>query len=375
MPPGSRVAVVCFGHAYGGLEMTAVHIADVLRSRSAETVLIAPDGSPPAEEAKRRAIHVEHLAPRIKYGDVVAARSLAAYFRAHQTTIAILMRSQDIHLAVIAQKFYPPVQLTFYQQMQSGIDKRDLLHRWTYSHLSLWLTLTERMRTDVLRYTTMPFGRVAVAPLGRDTRFFDPSKFLAPEARRAFDLPPDRLIVGMLGRIDPQKGQQDLLNAVPVILRAHPKALFVIAGEETRSETGYAEVLRQMASDLGIEAAVRFLPPTTDVARFLAALDVFVMPSHAETYGLVLIEAMAMQLPIVSTDAGGVPEIARPGKEALLVLPQSPGHLANAVSQLLGDKSLRVRLGSAARERAVEAFDSSRCLDILVRELSTLRKR
>ena len=179
----------------------------------------------------------------------------------------------------------------------------------------------------------------------------------------------------MLGRLDPQKGQETLLRAVPIVLRSFPRAFFVIAGEETRQELGYAEDLYELVRELEIEPPVRFLPPTNEVAKFLAALDVFVMPSHSETYGLVLIEAMAMQRPIVATDAGGVPEIARPGKEALLVFPNSPGHLAIAINQLLGDKGLRERLSSAARERAITVYDADRCLDILVQQLSTAAPR
>jgi D-inositol-3-phosphate glycosyltransferase len=371
-PSGTRIAVVCFSRAFGGLEMTSVRIADVLQERGAQTLLVAPPNSPMAEDAERRSVRVEPLTPRLKYGDLFAARALAAIFRAQQTTIAVVMRSQDLHLAALAQRLYPPVRLAFYQQMQSGISKRDLLHRWTHSHLSLWLTLTDRMRTDVLRTTTMQFRRVAVAPLGRDTAAFDPARYAAAECRASFDLPVDRPIVGMLGRLDPQKGQADLLHAIPVVLRSHPRAIFVIAGDETKQEPGYLAILRHLAEDLGIDSAVRFLPATTKVAELLAALDVFVMPSHSETYGLILIEAMSMQRGIVATDAGGVPEIARPGEEALLVLPQSPGHLAGAITQLLSDKPLRDRIGAAARKRAVDVYDDARCLDTLVAELSSI---
>jgi glycosyltransferase involved in cell wall biosynthesis len=70
-----------------------------------------------------------------------------------------------------------------------------------------------------------------------------------------------------------------------------------------------------------------------------------------------------------------VPELVRPGQEALLVFPNSPGHLAIAITQLLSDKALRDRLSKAARERATTVFDANRCLDILVRELVAARPR
>jgi glycogen(starch) synthase len=99
---------------------------------------------------------------------------------------------------------------------------------------------------------------------------------------------------------------------------------------------------------------------------------VFVMPSHSETYGLVLIEAMAMQKPVVATDAGGAPELARHNQEALLVPPNNPERLGAAIATILGDHALSSRLAANARTRAITHFDEEHCVDQFLNALESL---
>jgi glycosyltransferase involved in cell wall biosynthesis len=343
--------------------LTVHRLGRAIRGRGIDVMIAAPDGSPLFQNARRDGIRVDSFMPRRKYGDLRAVRALTHALNDFGATHGVLFRSQDIHLAALAHHRVPTILWTFYQQMQSAIMKRDFIHRWMHRHLSLWLTLTERMRDDVLRCTTMPPDRVSVSFLGRDTSHFDPSRYSAIEARTALGIPIEGTVVGMIGRIDPQKGQREFLEAARKVLDVFPQTLFVIAGEETRHMSGHAAMLHTLAHDLGVERAVWFLPHMDDVAPALAAMDIFVLPSHSETYGLVLIEAMAMQRAIIATDSGGVPDLCRHNSEALLVPPKDPIALASALKRLMNDPSLRMRLSTAARERACTLFDESICVD------------
>jgi glycosyltransferase involved in cell wall biosynthesis len=119
------------------------------------------------------------------------------------------------------------------------------------------------------------------------------------------------------------------------------------------------ERLRVLAREEGIAERVSLLGFRWDVPDILAAADVFVMPSLSEGLPLALVEAMAAALPVVVSDVGGVPEVAVPGKEAILVPPGDPGKLAEGLSMLLLDPAARAVLGAAARERAVRDFSVS----------------
>jgi glycosyltransferase involved in cell wall biosynthesis len=308
----------------------------------------------------------------LKYGDILSARRLAQILKSHRTELTVVIQSKDINLVAAAKLFAPDVKLVFYQQMQSTIDKRDIFHTWMYSKLSLWISLTKRMKQEVLDHTRMPERRIRVVPLERDTRLFDPRLHDQRAARQRYGLPRGKSIVAVLGRLDPQKGQEEFLRSLPAVLENHPDVFYVIAGDETRGEEGFRRHLVNLSYELGIADNVRFLPFTDNVPEFMAAIDVFVLPSYSETFGLVLIEAMAMEKPVVATSAGGVPEIVEDGRDGLLIPPRDEQALAGTIDLLLRNSSLRMALSQRARRDAIERFDATRCVDELVVSLDSL---
>lgn len=367
-----NLAIVCFSSSLGGLELTAIQLAVEFKKRTAECTLIVPADTPLASQAQKHGLRVEFLKPKMKYGDLWASIRMARILKTRRIDIAIVMQSKDINIVAASKLLHPWTKLVFYQQMQSQIDKRDVLHTWIYSKLSLWISLTKRMKQEVLENTNVPEDRIRVVPLGRNTRVFDPRRFDQRGARKRYHLPLHNPIVGVIGRLDPQKGQEEFLRSLPSVLDQQPDVWYVIAGDETKGEEGYRSYLIDLARKLGVDDHVRFLPFTENVAEFLAAIDVFVLPSYSETFGLVLIEAMAMQKPVVATSAGGVPEIVENGWDGILVPPRDEEALAKAIGLLLKNSTLRISLSRHAREDARRRFDESRCVDQLVLSLDSL---
>ncbi|HTY37241.1 MAG TPA: glycosyltransferase family 4 protein [Bacteroidota bacterium] len=367
-----NIAIICFSSSVGGLELSTIRLAEEFNNRKAKTLLVVPPDTPLSREAAKENILAEYLQPTLKYGDLLAAWKLARILTSHQIELVVVMQSKDINVIAAAKLFVPSVKLVFYQQMQSSIDKRDVFHTWMYSKLALWISLTRRMKQDVIEHTKVPEQRIQVVPLGRDTSVFNPSLYNSRAARRLYGLPLDKRIVGVIGRLDPKKGQTEFLRSLPIVLENHPDVFYVILGEETRGEEGFARTLVNLSYELGVQDHVRFLPFTENVPQFMAAIDVFVMPSYSETFGLVLIEAMAMQKPVIATSAGGVPEIVEDGKDGLLVPPRDEKALAEAIDLLLSDSSLRKALSARARLEALSRFDTNRCVDQLVLSLDSL---
>lgn len=335
-------------------------------------MVIVPPNSPLHRRANESDITSAVLEPRWKYGDVAVALKLAQVLKKDRIDIVIIMRSQDIHLASIAKRFFPAVQLVFYQQMDSQYNKRDLFHSWTFSALSLWVTLTQSMKDHVLSFTKMPGEKVSIVPLGIDIHQFNPQQFKKEDARSAFDLPQGKKIIGVLGRLDPGKGQETAIRAIAEIVKHYADIVLVIAGDETAGEPGYKAYLETLCRTLHIEQYVRFLPFTEDVPRFLSALDVFTLPSYGETFGLVVIEAMAMGKTIIATNAGGVPEIISDGHTGLLIEPRNIDACVSAIKQILDNKDLALSLGQTARKDALKRFSMDSCVNALMDLLKNL---
>jgi glycosyltransferase involved in cell wall biosynthesis len=164
---------------------------------------------------------------------------------------------------------------------------------------------------------------------------------------------PDReaIVIGGIGRLDPVKGYDSLIQVVARLVAEFPNVILALAGSGPDRER-----LNRIARESGIESRVRFLGFHADVRPVYQAFDVFAMPSLSEALPYAVLEAMASGLPVVGTIVGGVPEIIVPGETGLLVPPRDPNALAESLRILLRDAGLRARMGTAGRERVMRHF-------------------
>jgi glycosyltransferase involved in cell wall biosynthesis len=191
--------------------------------------------------------------------------------------------------------------------------------------------------------------RLVVVDDGIDLVPFRSGNGTHPSSLRAeLGLEPGALLVGAVGRLAPQKGHADLVRAWRRVRAAFPTATLAIAGEGPARP-----LLERLTRDLGIGGSVRLVGHVSDVPSFLAALDLFVMPSRWEGFGLALLEALASGRACVASTADSLPEVV--GSAGLLVPPSDPAALGAAIVRLLSDPGERARLGAEARVRA-DAF-------------------
>ncbi len=200
----------------------------------------------------------------------------------------------------------------------------------------------------------LPQDRLVVIPYGMDAPPADPSRRDA--IRREFGAGPDDLVIGTMGRLEEQKGQSDLIDAM-----AHlPSARLVLVGRGSLDAP-----LRARAAPLG--PRVHFAGFRTDVAAVMAAFDIFALPSRWEGFGLVLLEAMAQGLPIVGSAAGSIPEIVVEGETGLLVPPGDAAALGRALASLAADPARARSLGAAGRRRLDTVYGLRRMIDAYTR--------
>jgi glycosyltransferase involved in cell wall biosynthesis len=154
-------------------------------------------------------------------------------------------------------------------------------------------------------------------------------------------------VVGSLGRLDPQKGYDVLIEA----LASLPDTTAVLVGDGPARDD-----LEGLARDRGVGDRVLFTGWSSEPRRYLSGFDVFVLPSRYEGFPLSIIEAMLAGLPVVATDVGSVSECVRNGEAGVLVPPDDHAALVEALARLLGDQVVRARLGARGREVASASF-------------------
>jgi glycosyltransferase involved in cell wall biosynthesis len=180
--------------------------------------------------------------------------------------------------------------------------------------------------------------------------------------RAQHSLPADAPLLAVVAQLTPWKGQMDALEAFARVRRAHPRAHLAIAGaakftgkHRRYDTTAFRDALVARAGQPDLRGYVHFVGDiaddfsgdVADVAAVYAAADLLVVPSWAEPFGRVVIEALAAECPVVATAAGGIPEILTHGEDGWLVPPRDPEALAEGIATLLADPALRMRLARA----------------------------
>jgi glycosyltransferase involved in cell wall biosynthesis len=209
------------------------------------------------------------------------------------------------------------------------------------------------IREDLVRQG-LPPAKIEVVYSGTDTERFDPARVSGDAVRRELGLAAGAPLVTQIGVREP-KGNDDVLRAFARVHAARPDARLLLVG----ARPGTYPPLAALIGDLGLAQAVTVWGYRDDVPEILAASDVSLDGSH-EGLGITgsLRESLAMETPVVATDAMGNPELVRHEEHGLLVPPRAPEALAAAVLRLLADPAWARALGRAGRRRVVEGFST-----------------
>jgi len=178
-----------------------------------------------------------------------------------------------------------------------------------------------------------------------------------------YGMEPGSKLVGVVARLEPEKGHPTLFEAWPAVLRAVPDAYLLVIGEGSRREA-----LEMLARDLRIAHRVVFTGRRDDVPAVTAALDVAVLPSYREAQGLTILEAMALSRPVVASNVGGIPEMIEDGVTGLLVEPHDADGLARAITRLLVDHPYADMLARQGHDLVHDRF----CIELMVEAVQAI---
>ncbi len=231
-----------------------------------------------------------------------------------------------------------------------------LATRWTRGLSDRVVAVSSAVRDELVRADGADPARIVVIENGVDTSRFRMGSDGA--VRAALGFAPDVAVLGVVGRLSAEKGFDVLLNAM-----AQARAQAVPLGLVVAGDGPERGALEQLARTLGLGGRVKFLGMCDDPRPVYAAMDVFALPSRQEGLPNALLEAMAMGRAVVASAVGGVPELIEHERTGLLVAPGSVAELAESLTRLASDPSLRERLGREAARRVRDRYDVASAVD------------
>ncbi len=306
-------------------------------------------------------------------GDARFAHDYVQAFRLAPSALIELARARDIDLIISNRSFgwaiAAPVAhalgLPYLVRIGSRPSSwwqtvllRMLLHQ--YGQPTALICNCDAVVRSLATYTHAP---VELVPNGVDTTRFDPARG-SRGLRDRIGAAANTLLVGLPARPAPGKGLELLAEVASRCRLAEPQVDFVVAGE-----FGWRGYYEDLFRRRGLADRVTFVGHVADMERFYATCDMVIHTSCAnsiEGAPNAILEAMAMERPVVATRVGGVSEIIRDGTDGFLVDDRDAGALAGSLMALARDAALRHRIGHAARQRILDVFSEERAVDRLV---------
>ncbi len=252
-----------------------------------------------------------------------------------------------------------PYSITLHGPLEDFGSNQD--QKWSKARFGI--VITQKLYEEVHQSLSVNLPQqVAIAPMGVNASVFHRTHPYIPWDEQK------NCRIFSCGRLNYCKGHADLIEAIALLRQQGIPATLEIAGEDEQGGTGYRKELESLIQRLNLTDSVRLLGATSEqtIKASLENAHIFALASLHEPLGVAIMEAMAMEVPVIVTGSGGVKELIEQDVDGLLVEPQAPQQLADAILKLLSDRQLAQNLGTAGRIKVIQQFHSKRSAETLV---------
>jgi glycosyltransferase involved in cell wall biosynthesis len=366
-----RVIQSCGSRSWGGLEMQTLKTALGLKERGLDVILFCAKGSRLESEGIKN-----HLVVRPVFDaegkTFPSIKKTQAFLKNFPVDVIHTHLSHDLQMLVPAmQVTKSEARLFLTKRIASGVKKKDLLHRYLYHRLERIFAISSYIRQSVLNTCPVPEEKVELLHNGIDLNLFDPKMYDREAIRKEIGLNAESIVIGMAGRFSPGKGHREFFLAAKMIMEnVKQQVQFFVVGGPSYGEEEYYRQIVNLAKKIINNQSLVLTGFRSDMARMMKAMDVLAFPSREESLGNIVLESMAMGVPVVACRSGGVPDIILDGETGYLVPPGHVEPLAEKLMQYIQSAELRKRHGTEGRKRIKAKFNFKTYLDTLIRYYS-----
>jgi glycosyltransferase involved in cell wall biosynthesis len=296
------------------------------------------------EELANNGIKIHNLNLSFKYNPIGVFKLLNVIKRGNYDIIHVHLFPADIFVAI--SSLFLPKRIKFIFSEHNDYNRRrsiksfKVIDGFTYSRYDKIVCVSKQVEKALIKWCPKTACKVIVIknaiPISDKLNF---------ERGKLYD-------IIFVGRLEKQKGIDVLLKAIQILKEKYHRSLRVaIVGDGS-----LVNDLKELALQYGINEYIDFLGVRKDVLELMRESSIFVLSSRWEGFGLVLLEAMSIRVPVVATKVGGIPEVIEDGKDGILVEPENPDELAKAINLLLSNPDLRNNISESAFRKVKEQY-------------------
>lgn len=351
-----KVLYSCLSRSWGGMEMYTITSLKQLLNKKVYVELLCIEGSRIHIEANELGLIINTVKSS-RYLKLSGISKIASLIKRKKYDLIHSHYSKDLWQIVPALKILKsntPLILT--KHLGSFINKNDKLHAWIYSRLNAAIAISNVIKENLIATCPIDKEKVVVVPNGIDTNRFAPDPDKRKMVRQEFGIDENKIVIGMIARFSPGKGHEEFLTAAAGLNKKYDNIVYIVVGEASRGEKYYEEKIKELSNVLEIKN-IFFTGYRSDTETLLNGMDIFAFPSHAEAFGIALVEAMAVGIPAVCSNSDGVLDIAIDGITSYLFQNKDAGDLQKKLELLINYPEERKKLGNAARKRVKEEFE------------------
>ena len=366
---GKKICELCLSPDLGGLELYMMRASRYL-SEQGECISVINEKGKLRSYYDDTAYRYFTLKRRNVLTAWLTARDLARIIDDEAIDILHVHWTKDLPTAIIA-KLLSKRKLKVVQSRHMTMTrfKDDFYHRFIYRNLDLMLAVTNQVKTQIEKFIPASIcPKVETIYIGAEQPviIFEEEK---KEHREQLGLA-DSFTVGIVGRIEPQKGQWVVIDAIEKLIKQGIDARALIIGHAMSEE--YLNALQKDVIMRGLKDRIIFTGFTREAQSMMQLCDVMVLATENETFGLVLVEAMMCGVCVVASDSGGPLEIIDNGVNGLLFQTFDSDDLSQKLSALYHDENQRMRYAMASKEKALKYFESQKQFDQIANILRAL---
>ncbi len=330
-----KIAFYCSSLSWGGLELNFCRYANNLLLKGYYVKIYCVKDSPIAKFLLKNNNDVVFVKRNRKYFDFINAYKVYRKLIKENIDILWLRAPRDIIIAGIIKSFSLfRIKIIYQQAMQLSTRKKDIFHTIRYAKINYWITPLNYLAAQIKELTFFNPAKIHIIPLA--VKNPDDNSLNSLKARNLLNIPSDKFVIGIMGRIDRLKNQLFLIKALKIIRSQNPHAILLIVGDVTKEQNNdYLKLLHQTCADLNLTEFVYFRPYIENIDVFYKAIDLFALSSINETFGMVTIEAMSFAVPIIAPATDANNEILKEGEFGFVYEPGNINMFCNKVNNII----------------------------------------